>query len=42
MIEIFRYWRKNVPIPEGWELADSFDGCHHGHHAILIRKVEGK
>lgn len=39
MVEILRYWPKHLPIPQGWEIVDSFDGCHHGEHAVLIRKI---
>jgi hypothetical protein len=39
VIEWFRYLKNSEPVPEGWEIADSLDGTHHGHHARLIRKV---
>lgn len=34
----YRYWPKDKKIPGGWKLANKLDTCHHGHHAVLIRK----
>ena len=34
----FCYWRKGVPVPAGWEMADDFAGTHHGEYAILLKK----
>jgi hypothetical protein len=39
-IEWFRFWPKKKPIPEGWEVTDDFEGCHHYEHAVIIRKLK--
>ena len=45
-VGIFKYHRRNEPIPDGWEQVHDFCGSHwsqfyyHGMYAILIRKVQ--
>ena len=38
MIAEYRYHKLGKPIPEGWEIAHNLQDCHHGRHAVLIRK----
>jgi uncharacterized protein YbdZ (MbtH family) len=37
--ETLRYWPKDEPIPEGWELVSDLSGTHHGEYAVLIRQT---
>ena len=34
-----KYWPKDKPIPDGWELARTFDN-HHGEYSVLIREKQ--
>jgi hypothetical protein len=34
----FRYWPWYKPPPEGWEIVDELEDCHHGAHAVLLRQ----
>lgn len=34
----FRYLKHGTPLPEGWRLADNFEGCRHGLYAVLIMR----
>ena len=42
MIEIFQYWPRHEPVPEGWGIVDDMKSCHHGVYAVLIRKFAGE
>lgn len=36
----FCYWRRDMPPPPGWELADDLQGTNHGEYAVLLKKRE--
>ncbi len=36
---VVQYWPKGMAIPEGWELVNSLESCHHGVYSVLIRQV---
>lgn len=36
---VVQYWPKGKPLPEGWELVNSLEDCHHGVYSVLIRQV---
>ena len=38
--ETLRYWPKQEPIPDGWQLVSDLAGTHHGNYSVLIRKVD--
>ena len=35
----FCYWPWYKKPPDGWVIEDDFADCHHGAHAVLLRKV---
>jgi hypothetical protein len=37
---VLRYWPHGKPIPPGWIMVDDFRDIHHGHHAVLIEKID--
>jgi hypothetical protein len=37
---VLRYWPHGKPIPAGWVVVDTFADIHHGHHAVLIEKID--
>jgi hypothetical protein len=39
-IQFFAYHVRWKPVPDGWEIVDMFEGCHHEEFAVLIRKCD--
>ena len=35
---LFKYWPWYKAPPNGWEIVDDMHDCHHGAHAVLLRK----
>lgn len=37
---VVRYWPRDKPIPDGWQLAHGIlEDTHHGAHAVMITQV---
>ncbi len=41
-VQILRYLPHGKPVPAGWEIVNTMEGTHHGWHAVIIRKKQGK
>lgn len=35
----FRYWKRGIPVPPGWEDTGCLEETHHGQYSTLIRRV---
>ncbi len=39
MGELYKYWPKQKPLPDGWIMVDELAGTNHGRYAVLIKWV---